>query len=81
MIQAKIQPDRSIDTEVRGAVPDVVIEAGALMARVVELIADADAVTNGVGVEEAQLKAMFDVIMLANHRLEASRAQRGDKPN
>ena len=81
MIQAERQPDKSIDTKIRGAAPDLVVEAGALLARVVELVADVGAVANGVGVEEAQMRALFDVITLANYRLEAARAQRGDKPN
>lgn len=81
MIQAERQPDQTIDTKVRGDAAQIVIEAGALMARVVELVADATAVANGVSVEEAQLKTVFDIVMLANHRLEAARAQRGDKPN
>lgn len=81
MIQAERQPDKSIDTKVRGDAAQIVIEAGALMARVVELVADATAAANGVSVEEAQQKTVFDIVMLANHRLEAARAQRGDKPN
>lgn len=81
MIQAERQPDKSIDTKVRGDAAQIVIEAGALMARVVELVADATAAANGVSVEEAQLKTVFDIVMLANHRLEAARAQRGDKSN
>ena len=81
MIQAERQPDKSIDTKVRGDAAQIVIEAGALMARVVELVADATAVANGVSIEEAQQKTVFDIVMLANHRLEAARAQRGDKPN
>ena len=81
MIQAERQPDQTIDTKVRGDAAQIVIEAGALMARVVELVADATAVANGVSVEEAQQKTVFDIVMLANHRLEAARAQRGDKPN
>jgi len=81
MIQAERQPDQTIDTKIRGDAAQIVIEAGALMARVVELVADATAVANGVSVEEAQQKTVFDIVMLANHRLEAARAQRGDKPN
>ena len=73
MIQAERQPDQTIDTKIRGDAAQIVIEAGALMARVVELVADATAVANGVSVEEARTKAMFDVIMLATHRLEARR--------
>ena len=81
MIQAERQPDQTIDTKVRGDAAQIVIEAGALMARVVELVADATAVASGVSVEEAQQKTVFDIVMLANHRLEAARAQRGDKLN